>query len=63
VARLPIDDTRDLFGVMWVYKDVITMQIITPETWTGDRGVLWDKASTIFWYDANAVSFFAASGW
>lgn len=43
MTRLPVNDTCDLFGVMWVYKDVVIMQIIMPEAWVGDRGILWDK--------------------
>lgn len=43
VARPPINVTRGPFGVMWVYKYVVTMQIIMPEAWTGGGSVLWDK--------------------
>jgi hypothetical protein len=31
VRRLPVDDTRDLFGIIWVYEYVVIVQIIMPE--------------------------------
>lgn len=43
VATLPDNDTCNSFGVMWVYKDVVIMQIIMPDAWVGDGGVRWGK--------------------
>ena len=43
VTRLPVDNTRNLFGIMRVYEDVVIMQIIMPETGAGDGCILWDK--------------------
>lgn len=45
VASLLVDETRDLFGVMRVYRYVVIMQIIMPEAWVGNGSVLWDKGT------------------
>lgn len=45
MARLPVYNTRNPFGVVWICKDVVVMQVIMPEAWVlvGDGGVLWGK--------------------
>ena len=43
VARLPVDDARNPFGIMRVYEDIVTVQIIMPEAGAVDSSVLWDK--------------------
>lgn len=40
VARLPVDDARNLFGIIWVYEDVVIVQIVVPEAGPGDSSVL-----------------------
>ena len=44
MASLPVNDTCDLFRIVWVDEDVVIMQIIMPEAWLGDGSILWDKS-------------------
>jgi hypothetical protein len=41
MTRLPVDDAHDLFGLSWVDKDIVIMQIIMPEARPFDGSILW----------------------
>lgn len=43
MARLPVNNVCNLFGVLWVNEDVIIMKVIMPEGRVGDGSVLRGK--------------------
>jgi hypothetical protein len=43
MARLSVNKSRDLCGVLWVYIDVVIMQVIMTEPRFSNSSAPWDK--------------------
>lgn len=63
VAGLAVDDTRDLFRIVWVDEDVVIMQSLCQRHGLVMAASFGMRALKIFWYHAKAVSLFSVSGW
>lgn len=48
VTGLPVDDTCDPFGVMWIHEDVVIVEVIMPEARAGNCGIIWDNGTDDF---------------